>query len=54
MRKCDKCGQTISEFSKETLEKFDRMCKIWISLLMKPTKELISTEQFNRLFPQGV
>jgi len=51
MNNCSKCGQTLPDpLEKKTLEHMDRMLKIWISLLMKPTKELITIEQFDRLF----
>ena len=49
MNNCSKCGQTLP-LDQEVYENFDRMLKIWISVLMKPTKELISIEQFDRLF----
>ena len=51
MNNCSKCGQTLPKpLEKKTLEHMDKMLKIWISLLMQPTKELISIEQFDRLF----
>ena len=49
MNQCSKCGQELP-LDQEVFQNFDRMCKIWISLLMQPTKELISIEQFDRLF----
>ena len=49
MNQCSKCGQELP-LDQKVLQNFDRMCKIWISLLMQPTKELITIEQFDRLF----
>lgn len=33
---CSKCGQKLPpQLPKETLEKFDLMCKVWIASLMR-------------------
>jgi len=32
---CSKCGQPLPQLPEKTLKKFDRMCKIWIALLMR-------------------
>jgi len=53
MTKCSKCGQELP-LDQEVYQNFDRMCKVWIGVLMKPTKELITVEQFDRLFNPNV